>query len=391
MGPIPVVLQQPGTPKGKIVHVIMEDGPGGGPKTVLNHISYYSRIFDVCLLHGGSGMLVRSCENLNIAHEQIPLERLWKAPLGFLAILVHLLRNKTDVLILHGQWGAFFGAIAGWVANVPSMIYISQWPSFYTDWDLWRVFRNYVIEVVPCHLSKIVVAISPGNRDEYLRRYPFLQKRLLHIPNAIDLVALPTDAETQQLRNELGWADDVCHVVCVGRLSTQKRVDWILHAWKLVESEASGLQLSIIGDGEEGPSLRALAASLQLRTCHFLGSKPEAWRYIAASDIVAMPSMYEGHANVPLEAMACGRPIVACAVDGVRESLTDGQEGLLVAAGDPRAMADGILSLACNPGLRRLMGIAGMERAKTYEKGRLLRRYVTLINELIRKSSTISP
>lgn len=368
----------------RITHFIFDDGAGGGPKTVLNHITYYGRIFDVFLLHDGSGLLAGECDRLGIRRRGIPMNRLWKAPLGFAWLIAHMLARRPHLVILHGQWGAFFGALAGWITRFPAMLYVAQWPSFYTDWDLWRVVRNFCLEWVPCKLCHGVVAISPGNRDEFLRRYPFVHSKLHFIPNSIDLVALPTAAETTRLRESMAWSG--CQVVCVGRLSSQKRVDWLLRAWKLVEEADSHARLSIIGGGEEEEALHELASELDLKRCEFLGPKPAAWKFIAAADLVVMPSMYEGHANIPLEAMACGRAIVACSVDGVRESFTHGVEGLLVPPANPEAMAAALLDLIANPQTRQAMGAAGKARVKAYEKGVLMRRYLALIQETFRRS-----
>jgi hypothetical protein len=79
------------------------------------------------------------------------------------------------------------------------MVYIAQWPSFYMDWELWRVVRNYVLEAVPCQLCHAVVAICPGNRNEFLRRYPGLGKRLHHIPTSIDLSSVPSHDRSAKL------------------------------------------------------------------------------------------------------------------------------------------------------------------------------------------------
>ena len=105
---------------------------------------------------------------------------------------------------------------------------------------------------------------------------------------------------------------------------------------------------------------------------------------MAAADIVAIPSMYEGHANTPIEAMAAGRPIVASAVDGVKESFCDGVEGFLVAPADINHMSGRILELLSDPELRSRMGEAGGARVKAYEKGSVMKRYLLLLFELLK-------
>jgi glycosyltransferase involved in cell wall biosynthesis len=383
----PKTMQSSGNPTAvpsplRLTQIIAVDGPGGGPKTVYNYISYFAKSFDVQLLHGGSGYLAEACDDLQIPRKQIPLDEFWLAPFGALVAWAQLLVQKPDVLILHGQWGAFWGAIAGRMAGVRSILYIAQWPSFYTDWDLGRIIRNYLTEWVPCRLSSAVVAISPGNRNEFLRRFPFLGQRLHMIPNSIDRLTTLSQSERAQIRSKEGWDNQYCEVVCVGRLSTQKRVDWLLKAWKIVETHNLQTRLWIVGDGEEEASLKQLSSQLELKTCTFLGARPAAWKLIAAADIVAMPTMYEGHANIPLEAMACGTPIVACAVDGVRESFKHGDAGFLVPPADPPAFAAALLRLIESPELRLRMGHSGSLQVENFDKKWILQKFYDMVRSL---------
>lgn len=365
------------------MHVIHLDGPGGGPKTVLAHLTFYSTIFDVKLVHGGRGMLAKACEDLGVPNAEIPLGKLRDIVSGAVRLAMEFFSYNPDIVILHGQWAAFAGAFARVVCPKAKILYVAQWPAFYTDWDLRRLVRNFLLEYAPLKSVDIVVAISPGNRDEYLRRYPWAASKIRHIPNSIDMNTLPDEREVSLLREEFGWRGPTCHVACVGRLSTQKRVDWLLESWKMVEDSGADAMLWIVGDGEEGQNLRDLAAKLELKQCTFLGAKAQGSLYLAACDIVAMPSMYEGHANVPLEAMACGRPIVASEVDGVAETFQNGVHGWLVPPGDRKMFAERILDLVRDPELRRKMGDNGMQQVVAFERGTLMKRYLELVFELL--------
>lgn len=367
----------------RIVHIIHDDGAGGGPKTVLNHITFYSTLFEVSLIHGGSGMLAQTCRDLAIPQYRIAFDKIWKLPLGFLQLVMRLRALAPDLVILHGQWAGPVGALACTGMRGVKKLYIVQWPAFYTDWDLRRLIRNWLVEAIPCRLCDAVVAISRGNMNEFLRRFPASASRFRHIPNAIDLQAVPDRKSALRLREELKWSRDEVHVVCVGRLATQKRVDWLLDAWREVERCDERLRLWIVGDGEERASLEALTREWNLRRCVFLGARQGGMTFMSAADIVAIPSMYEGHANTPIEAMAAGRAVVASAVDGIRESFTDGCEGFLVPPGDAGQMARRILELAQDPQRRAAMGANGRQRVRVYEKGPVMKRYLELVFSLI--------
>ena len=86
--------------------------------------------------------------------------------------------------------------------------------------------------------------------------------------------------------------------------------------------------------------------------------------FIAAADVVVLPSFTEGLPNVALEASAAGVPVVATAVGGTPEVVADGETGYLVAPGEPEALASKVITLLREPLLRKRMGEAGRERMR---------------------------
>jgi glycosyltransferase involved in cell wall biosynthesis len=93
----------------------------------------------------------------------------------------------------------------------------------------------------------------------------------------------------------------------------------------------------------------------------FAGYQPAARDFLAAADIVVLPSLFEGLPLVAVEAGAMGRPMVATDVDGTPEVVLDGITGLLVPPGRPERLASAIIELAVDPGRRRRMGDAARD------------------------------
>ena len=371
-------------PKKRICHVIHQDGAGGGPVTVINHITSYVDCFQLLVLHGGSGGIARTCKTLNISHRRIGLDRVSRVPIGFMQLLYYFWRFRPDLVMLHGQWAAPVGAVAARLSGINKIIYICHWPAFYTDWDLRRVIRNHLCEAIPSRLASRVIALSESNYYQYLIRACVPEGRLLSIPNPIDIENLPGPEEASGIRARYGWADDTCHIVSVGRLSTQKRLDWLLRSWATVIRKTSRAKLWIVGDGELEHELKRLAEELQLgESCVFLGSRSRGVGFVAASDVVAFTSLYEALGNVALEAMACGKPIVASKVDGIRDSYRDGREGFLVPPGDIQLFAERLTRLIEDPLLRRKMGEAGKAAAREFAKPLIMPRYRRVIDSVL--------
>jgi len=166
------------------------------------------------------------------------------------------------------------------------------------------------------------------------------------VPNGVDLDRfrpLPA-AERAALRRELGLDPAAAVAVCVGRIDRQKGQDVLVRAWADVRQACPDAVLLLVGDGPGRGEVAALATSLGLGDAvRLLGERPNAPRYYGLADVVAFASQWgEAMALTPLEGMACGRPVVATDVAGIRESVGDGC-GTIVPPGDAAALASGLV------------------------------------------------
>ncbi|MFD8952690.1 glycosyltransferase [Streptomyces xanthophaeus] len=153
--------------------------------------------------------------------------------------------------------------------------------------------------------------------------------------------------------------------VCVGRLCPQKGQDVLLRAWPEVVGAVPGARLALVGDGPDTERLRRTAA-LSGTGVHFAGAAADIRPWLRAADLVVLPSRWEGMALAPLEAMACGRPVLVSDVSGARESLPPGQGRLcLVPPEDPTALAKALGRLLTEPRLLAELGEQARQHART--------------------------
>ncbi len=175
------------------------------------------------------------------------------------------------------------------------------------------------------------------------------------IPNGADTsVFFPRDRH--EARNRLDIPDDGLVLSYVGKLVPRKGVDILIEALGLLKSRLAHMPLLVAaGIGEMREPLEARAAELGLGDrVRFVGKIAHddvAW-YMAAGDVFVLPSYSEGLPTVACEALNCGVPMVATAVDGTPEIVRDDETGLLVPAGDAAALADALERILTDDELR---------------------------------------
>jgi glycosyltransferase involved in cell wall biosynthesis len=173
-------------------------------------------------------------------------------------------------------------------------------------------------------------------------------------------------------------------VLGVGRLSPEKGFADLLAAAEIVLRDAPRTGFLLIGDGPlRGELERAIVARDLGERVVLAGFRGDVDRLLPGADVLAQSSYTEGLPNVILEAAAARVAVVATAVGGTPEVVSDAQTGYLVPAGDPGAMAGRLLELIRSPGLRRRMGSAGRQHVEgNFSFDRQCADYVTLFREI---------
>jgi glycosyltransferase involved in cell wall biosynthesis len=145
-------------------------------------------------------------------------------------------------------------------------------------------------------------------------------------------------------RAQLAIDDKAELVLFVGRLDTAKGIEELLEAFASLASHRPNLRLAFVGDGPGGDHLRSKTKHLALEdriTLNGACSSQEVAHWLAAANVLALPSYNEGYPNVVIEALSCGRPVIATNVGGLLELVND-ESGILIAPRDSRALAAAI-------------------------------------------------
>lgn len=369
--------------KKRILHVLHHDGPGGGPQIMISLIRYFSADYEQAVFAGGKGALYEYCSANGITFRDAGFT---KTATWYLAIprLLKMLKSfKPDVVITNGQSAGPVGGLACRLAGLKNLIYLAQWPAFYTDWDTYRLLRNRFSERLACRYARKVVTFTPSSRHQYLLRNLVTEENSTSIPAAFFDDHAPVPAEIEAVRREHDWSETDVHVVSVGRLADQKKVDLLLMSWPEVIAHQPNARLWIVGDGGERPALEALARQLGISpSCHFLGYRKNARAYIAAADVLVVTSMYESFGYVALEGCACGTPVIASRVDGLIDVIEDGKQGCLVPPNEPARLSRSLIELLRNKELRASMGREGRAHASRFRPAAIYPAWVELVESM---------
>ncbi len=159
-----------------------------------------------------------------------------------------------------------------------------------------------------------------------------------------------------EAREHLAIGPDEFVVICVARLIRDKGIDVLIAAVERVAASSPKVSLLVVGDGEERSALEAHARLRLKDRARFLGFVEDPDGVYPAADLLALPTRMDGAPMVPKEAARFAVPSVASDVGGVRDSIIDGETGLLVPAEDVAALARAIQRVVEDNQLRRRLG-----------------------------------
>ncbi|MEH3037582.1 MAG: glycosyltransferase family 4 protein [Sphingomonas adhaesiva] len=213
------------------------------------------------------------------------------------------------------------------------------------------IFRTQALLPQKLGEAAAVRTVSDFGRDFLRRTVPVLADRAVHVIHSSVDVARIAPVETPPSR-------DPFRILYVGALEPKKGVAHLLDALALVGPALGDWRCELIGHGPDADALQRRAAALGLsERVRFRDAQPfevVAQAYADASVCVA-PSVIgpngrqEGIPNVMIEALAYQRPAITTAISGIPELIRDGDTGLLIPPGDPRALADALLRVHRDP------------------------------------------
>lgn len=358
-----------------VLHLITELSTGGAQSALTRLLATLDRARfppAVACLYNGDGAAARAIRALGIPVADLGMTAKWRGDAFWR--LYRLLRRKRPAILHTWMFHANIpGRLLGRLAGVPIVISSERTMGQEARW-------RYRLDRLTAPLADRVICVSQTVADFFVREVGLPERQIVVIPNGLDLRAFEGLPTRQEARALLGLPADRPLVGTVARLTPVKRLDVLLRALaSLPQADAV-----LVGDGPERARLEALSQELGLASrVRFAGRQDDVRPWLAALDVFALSSDWEGLPNAALEAMACGLPVVAAAVGGTPEAVVDGVTGLLVPPADPAAMTCALAALLRDPRLQSTMGQAGRERVeRNFTAQQMARRTEALYEEL---------
>jgi phosphatidylinositol alpha-mannosyltransferase len=201
------------------------------------------------------------------------------------------------------------------------------------------------------------------------------------IPNGIDVDRFTPDAPRLPQ-----YDDGRLNLLFLSRFEPRNGLDLMLRSFTLIRRDVPGVRLIVVGDGPRRPDYERLAAREFGDDVQIVGPVLEKRpSYYTTADLYCAPISKASFGMTLLEAMACGRPIVATENDGYPDLLGP-EQGVLVPPRDHVVFARAIVDLLQDPGRRERMGRAGREKALSYNWPSVAERLVSFYREILGRS-----
>jgi glycosyltransferase involved in cell wall biosynthesis len=323
-----------------VLHVIDSFEIGGTERQAVELLKRLNRKrYDVRLavLRKG-GLLYREIEPLFPAISEFPLTSFYNAnavkQLGRLCRL--MLHERIDILHAHDFYSGFIGAAAARLVGV--RVIASQRHLKLSDREVHR-WGTRVIH----RLAHRILVNSEAIREKIIAEDNANPDKIAVVKNGV--VSIKTAATSRSgLRRELKLEDDAKLIGIVARLQQVKGHRFFIEAAAGALRGGADAHFVLVGNGPLRGEIEKQIADVGITArVHLLGDRSDVASLIPALDLLALTSLHEGLPNAVMEAMAAGVPVVATAVGGVKELISDGETGYLAPPADSAALAARIL------------------------------------------------
>ncbi len=364
----------------RVLECIRQGQIGGGETHLLSLVENIDRTkFEPVVLSFTDGPMIIKLADMNVNTHIIYTERpfdisIWRKVRNL------ILNEKIDLIHCHGTRAVSNVFRAAKSLNIPLIYSIHGW-SFHEDQHplikkirIWG--EKYLTSVTTRN-----IAVSESSRASGKSYMPSFKASVIQY--GIDQKKFDPALRFKNIRGEINVDSSVLLILFVARFTKQKQPLSMIRAFAEALRQKPALHLLMVGDGDQKKEALELVGQLHIEShVHFLPFRNDVPDLLAASDIFVLPSLWEGLPIGLLEAMSMGKPIIATNVDGTKEVIKNGENGLLIEIEDLISnLSKAIVSLAESESLRNQLSKNVLQTIKTDFTAELMTRKIEKIYE----------
>jgi glycosyltransferase involved in cell wall biosynthesis len=338
----------------KILETIRQGKIGGGETHVLDLIANIDHSkFEPIVLSFTDGPMVKRAQELGIETHVIYTEtpydfRVWWKVKQF------MIDQKIDIVHAHGTRANSNIFWAAKKLKLPIIYTVHGW-SFHQDQNSIVKTLRIKSEHYLTQKANVTISVSQSNQKDGIDLFGMSNSQVVNY--GIDTEKYNPSNNLPDLREELGLPKDKTIVGFLVRMTIQKDPLTLIRAIKEVKKKTDDIVFLLMGNGDLHAEAKALVKQLNIEDMVvWSGFRQDIPNVLHTIDIYALPSLWEGLPIGLLEAMTMAKPIVATGVDGSKEAINDGENGILVPCRDPKKLAEAILKMHHDPQIRSNYG-----------------------------------
>lgn len=365
--------------KKKMLHIITRLEPGGTLEFFLNLFSALGEDilnkYDITLALGSEKTDKKRIEEITnkkgikiyYIKELIRNINPYYDLIAFFKILKCIKKEKFDIVYTHTSKAGFLGRVAAFLSKVPRIIHCSHGHIFYGYFNKFFSACVIFIEKFLAKLTDKIIVFTEHERKDNLKFKIGKKEQFVIIPQGIDLKKFDININVENKKKEFNISNNEKVIGVIARLVPVKGHIYFFHALKLVIEKIKDIKVLIVGDGELMDELKNKVKELGLtKIVLFLGNRNDVPEIMNICDLIVLSSFNEGFGLSLVEALICGKPVIATSVGGIPEVIKDKETGLLVSPRNSFALGEAIISLISNDLLMKEMG----EKAKICAKNK---------------------
>ncbi len=358
-------------PRSRVLYAVTV--PISALKLLRGQLAFMARYHDVQLVTSPGAEVETVTKREGVEAHLVPMAReisLIEDIRSLFGLYLKFRSLKPQISNVSTPKAGLLGGLAAVLTRVPARIYTLRGLRLETSSGFKRRLLWWV-EWLACQCAHKVVCVSPSLQQTVIEmRLTSASKTVVlgmgssNGVNVEQFYATPERLErAKTLRSELGITANAPVIGFVGRFTKDKGIEELINAFDDLKTKIPDAILLLLGDFEEGDPVNLetqarIKAGQGIVWAGFVNNPAD---YYHVFDVFALPTYREGFPNVPLEAAAAGKPVIATDATGARDSVRDGVTGFIVPVGNVPALANALIRVLSSSEMAQKLGEAGRE------------------------------